>query len=48
MKIWKCVLPAINKGFKLIPYQLNSITDKKKEFPIYRWLCFNWTKKREK
>ncbi len=34
------------KMFKLLPYQLNSITDPDKNFPIYRWLWWNWSYKR--
>jgi len=42
---WYVVNPMRDKKFKLFPYQLNSITDPKKMFPIYRWLWFNWSKR---
>ena len=38
----KVVVPEISKFFKLIPYRMNRITDYKNEYPIYRWLWFNW------
>jgi len=42
---WYVCSPKLSKKFKLFPYQLNSITDPKKKFPIYRFLFWNFSKR---
>ena len=41
MKISVCC-PSVCKGFRLFPHLLNSISRKKRDLKIYRWLWWNW------
>lgn len=43
MKLVNVCCPIVSKRFKLFPYLLNSITWKKGEPKIFRWLFWNWS-----